>query len=558
MPLPHNLRNVNIVNTGELMENFESIGADLADPTSAANGAGAVALNFDLNYAANTTGWGNRVTARGLNVLRYVPVALWAAALAGTSTDDHTAHIQAAINAASNSMETEIFIPAGKWNYTRLYCYYDATLNPGFNINRNAEVWINGAGYSPENGGSCGTVLNCTSATGDGFTVSPASEDALPYRGRDFRATGISFQGATSGFLVVCRGVPSASFDGCEFVQSNSAGSFLHMTTAYFGGLRVCRFRNTASQPWSGTGIRFGTTIDGGIFVIDRCNMSGCSIALDCYTGTWQLMSIYDSELHGSTYDIRSSGGVIQQLNCNAMYFEGVSSSFISDSAPNLIRNLNLIGCWFLGAGLPGPAIDLQAPNSVQIIGGYAQDQNNTFLNIAALPSGGRGNYRVSGFSFPRTGLAPAALTLFTGVLPALDGVDYAVSDPNVTLYATTATSGFPAESRGLIGGAAQISAGGLGMSWVRNYSVGGGAVISQSGDGFPRAIVVTQTAGAFVDLAAAASGLPHGTFTFVKNANSSTGNLSVRRNGGAVLALLAPGACGWFLLDLRTTNDWV
>jgi len=522
------------------------------------DGAGYVGLDLENNYVASTIGWGVRVASRGLNILRYVPPSMWAAALAGTSTDDHTAYIQQAINAASNSMETEVFFPAGKWNYTRLYCYYDAALNPGFNINRNAEVWLNGAGYAPENGGACGTVLNCTSATGDGLTVSPASEDAVPYRGRDFRASGISFQGGTTGFLVVCRGVPSARFDGCEFVQSNAAGNFLHFTTAYFGGLDLCRFRNTAAQPWSGTAIRFGTTIDGGLFDINRCNINGSAIALDCYTGSWQLMSIYDSELLGTSYNIRSSGGVIQQLNCYSTYFEGVSTSFIADSAPNLIRNVNLFGCWFFGPYLTGPAINLQAPNSVQILGGYSQDQNKPFLNIAATPSGGRANYRVSGFNFTRTTPAPAPVTLFTGVLPTLDGVDYPVSDPNVTLYATTAASGFPIETRGLIGNAAQMTAGGLGVSWVKSYSVGGGAIIDQGGDAFPRSIVVTQSAGATVRLAAAAAGLPHGTLTFVKNANASVGNLSVTRNGGAVLASLAPGASGWFLLDLRTAGDWV
>ena len=531
---------------------------DLANTSVATKNSGQIGFDFALNYAANTIGWAARTAARGLNILRYVPVDQWAAALAGTSTDDHTTYIQQAINVASNSMEAEIFFPAGKWNFTRLYCYYDAALNPGFNINRNAEIWLNGAGYAPENGGSGGTVLNCTSAAGDGLTISPAAEDGSPYRGRDFRATGISFQGNTTGFLVVCRGVPTAHFDGCEFVQSNAAGNLLHITTAYFGGLDLCRFRNTAAGPWTGTAIRFGTSIAAGIFTINRCNVNGAAIALDCYTGTWQLMSIYDSELHGTTYNIRSSGGIIQQLNCYSTYFEGVATSFIADSAPNLIRNLNLQGCWYLGSSLTGPGIDLQAPNSVQILGGYSQDQDKTFLNIAALPSGGRGNYRVSGFNFPRTGLAPAAVTLFTGVLPALDGVDYATGDPNVTLYAGTATSGFPIETRGAIGNAAQLTAGGLGVGWVRAYSVGGGATIDQGGDNFPRAIVVTQSAAATVKLAAAAAGLPHGTMTFVKNANGSTGNLSVQRNGGTVLASLAPGACGWFLLDLRTANDWV
>lgn len=510
-------------------------------------------------YPAGTTGWGVRVANRGINVLRYVPPAQWAAALAGTSTDDHTAALQAAINAASNSMEREVFFPAGKWNYTRLYAYYDAVLNPGFNINRNAEVWLNGAGYSPENGGNCGSILNCTSATGDGFVVSPASEDALPYRGRDFRATGISFHGNTTGFVVVCKGVPSATFDNCEIVQANINGSALDISTAYFGGLDYVRIRNTGAGTKTGTAIRFGTTIDGGLFQItNRSNVGGFATALLASSGSWQNMTIQDSQLTGSTYGIRVAGSVsIQQLNLIGVYFEGPSVTLVSDDGANKIRCLAAVGCWVFGGNISGPLFDLQAPNSVQFVGGYAQDVNTTFLNIAALPSGGRGGYSVSGLNLSRSGAAPAPVTLFTGVLPSLEGVDWPVSDPNVTLYAKTATSAFPLETFAHVGNAQQSVFGGIGVGWVRNYSVGGGEIINQGNDNFPRAIVVTQTAGATVRLAEATT-LPHGTLTFVKNAAGSTGNLTVQRNGGTTLGTLAPGASGWFLLDRRTANDWV
>ncbi len=419
-------------------------------------------------------------------------------------------------------------------------------------------MWLSGCGKAPENGGVGGSVMTCTLTTGDGLIVSPASNDTLPYTARDFRMSGISLQGQTTGYLARIDGVPSARLTDMEFVQSNLAGNFLHITTTYFGSLHHCRWRNTASGTCTGTAIKFGMSIAAGLFTLDDCNVNGCAIALDCYTGICQLLSVYDSELNGSTYSMHCSGGVIQQLNCYSTYFEGAPISFIADSAPNLIQNLNLMGCWFLGSSLTGPAINLQAPNSVQIIGGYAQDQNKPFLNVAAIPSGGRANYKVQGFNFPRTGSAPAAVTLFTGILPEFDGVDYAVADPNVTLYAATATSGFPIESRGLTGTASQLTAGGLGVSWMKSYSLSGGGVADQGNDGFPRAIVVTQSAGSTVKLALATSGLPHGTQTLVKNAAASTGNLSITRNGGTAIGTLAPGASAWFLLDLRTVNDWV
>jgi hypothetical protein len=61
----------------------------------------------------------NGAFAYDLNALRYITPSLWAAILDYTSTDDHTAQLQAAINSfgASGSVARgRLYIPGGKWN----------------------------------------------------------------------------------------------------------------------------------------------------------------------------------------------------------------------------------------------------------------------------------------------------------------------------------------------------------------------------------------------------------------------------------------------------------
>jgi hypothetical protein len=493
------------------VDNFNTDPANLWNIfTQLAASDGAEKLGFDYlrQAVAGTIGWGVQTAKRGVNVLRYIPVAMWPAILAGTSNDDHTAYLQAAYNAASNSMEREVYHPAGKYNFTRLYCYYDAALNPGYNIDRDGEISLTGDGTSSENGGACGTILMCTSANGEGLTVSPGAEDAVPYRSRDFQAHGISFQGSTTGFLVLARGVPGLHISNCEFIQNNAAGGGLWATTAYFGLIEKSRFQNRAAGAKTGDAIKFGTTIVAGLLTLRDLNVSGYGSGLNMYAGGWQLLSIEDSELAGSSYGIYVNGEV-QVLNLFGCYFEGACTSFVTDTAANRIKNLNMVGCWAYGAGLTGPAIALNAPNSVQIIGGYSQDQNTTWLNIVATPNGGTSAYAINGFSFPRTVAAPAPLTLFTGVVPELHGIDYATGDANVLLAPAAAR---PVVSRASYAGSSYQGAGHMLDTSMKAYGAVNGGSVDIQADGFPSwvsAYCVTNPTTVY--LPAIGSGIPHG-----------------------------------------------
>jgi hypothetical protein len=84
--------------------------ADLANSTDASKGAGLSGFDFPLNYATKTTGWGIRTAQNLPSLLQYIPVAEWAAILAGTSTTDVTSYIQTALDTGKVH-----FAPRGKY-----------------------------------------------------------------------------------------------------------------------------------------------------------------------------------------------------------------------------------------------------------------------------------------------------------------------------------------------------------------------------------------------------------------------------------------------------------
>jgi hypothetical protein len=111
--------------------------APVADATLVWNGAGTAIVNrpvtpagstfanlvtFDwaqLPAAINRVDWGIQTAANAYNALRQVTPSQWAAILNYTSTDDHTAAIQAAINSfggASSTAQGTVYLPAGLWN----------------------------------------------------------------------------------------------------------------------------------------------------------------------------------------------------------------------------------------------------------------------------------------------------------------------------------------------------------------------------------------------------------------------------------------------------------
>lgn len=472
------------------------------------------------------------------------------------SVATNTTAIQAAINVLSHSTCRIVLVPGGAYSHNKLYGYYDVSLNPGYNSARaDASFTFLGDGISSETGDTYGTVMTYAQSTGDGFTISPAANDANPYPARDVIVKGISFKGDTTGWIITCLGVVSARFEDFEIVNDNAAGNGLKISTAYFGVLKNPRIRGSSS----GIAIDFSTSIAAGLLTIENPNVSGYSTALNMSSGDWQVMNVIGGEMSGSTYDLYVSGR-IQQLNYYGHYFEGAKTSFIAMSGANKIFSLNLYGCWYLGSGLTDVGFDLQSPNAVSIQGGVVQDLANTFMNIDALPSGGFGNYDVCGLTFNESSPIGTPVTYFTGILPALRGVDYPVGNANVSLFDPDER---PIRYFPYVGqGKSVVTAGHVfGGTIYNGGAVGGGSVTLQD-EGSPEfSTFYCTTSDTTIYLPEIATGLQHGFNMTVQNDVASSNSLIIKTavaDGGDTLGtLVAEGQRTFRFFDDGVTTGW-
>lgn len=126
------------------------------DLASAASGKGAEMVSFDwagLVTADGKVNYGIQTAANAVNVLRFIPPALWPAILNHTSTVDLTAYLQAARNATYNK---KLFFPAGRFNHTGI------TFDPEQSVH-----WV-GSAYDIN--GNVGTLLRNT-GTADSISI---------------------------------------------------------------------------------------------------------------------------------------------------------------------------------------------------------------------------------------------------------------------------------------------------------------------------------------------------------------------------------------------------
>tara|TARA_R110000803_G_scaffold1977_2_gene6496 strand:+ start:11818 stop:13371 length:1554 start_codon:yes stop_codon:yes gene_type:complete len=121
----------------------------------------------------------------------------------GDGVTDDTAAIQAAINAASQEGQ-EVSMPAGVYSFSRLYCYYDVTDNPGFFQKTNGSgIRIRGEGmmgrrdWYNDTYTQSGTTLVSTATTGNCLNLGSGSQNLVW-----MELSNLSVIGATTGRLV--------------------------------------------------------------------------------------------------------------------------------------------------------------------------------------------------------------------------------------------------------------------------------------------------------------------------------------------------------------------
>ena len=479
----------------------------------------------------------------------------------GDGVTDDTAAIQAAINYASNSNVKGIIFHAGTFKYSKLYCVYDAINNPSFNVSRNGQILIVGNGNQPQNNLTAGTILASTTTIGDCFIVANYANDVTPWSSQEFEAVNITWTANTTGFVVVAAGVVIPRLNNCKIYQANSAGSGLYVSTSFLGTLEKLQIRNSASGTTTGSAIKFTSGLVGGLLTLRDINISGFAYGFQKDTGQWQNISIYDSEITGSTSAIYMSAGTLDLLNIQGCYFEGACTSFISATSAQRLRNLNIVGSWFYGNDLTGAAINLNDPFAVSISNCYATNQYTTFLTISATVTGyNGGGHVVSGMAFNYSVNPSSVVTYFTGVLPALFGVDYPASNANCKLVGSSSR---PMTFKNSHLSSNYLTAAHVFESQTTNFGAVAGGTIDLGGT-FPIPSFTTTyniTAPSTHSLPPISFGLPHGYAVTITNDVTSTQTFPVKTavaDGAATVGNVAPGGQRRFVFfNDGVTTGW-
>lgn len=153
-----------------------------------------------------------------------------------TGLTDDTVALQTAINECA-TLGKILELPYGKFNFTDLYLYYDAVLNPGWpqgdtnqgrlRIKGQGRIFITDTYYNT----SVGTVLNCTSATGGIHSDIPSGGSI--YRTEGFIFEGLSIIGTTSGTLVDLKSVNNIRFDNVFILNKSLTGNGCYLGDIY-------------------------------------------------------------------------------------------------------------------------------------------------------------------------------------------------------------------------------------------------------------------------------------------------------------------------------------
>ena len=540
-----------------------ALAIDLANYVDNTKGAALVGYSPSLTYPANSVGEaikeleGQAASSLGLNLLDFIPSSEHAAIADWSSSYDATANIQSWINAISNNPSAIGYAPAGKYNHTTIYGFYDASLNPGFNVKRNCKLTLIGAGTTVEHyalgetGAKVGTLWNCTSSgAGTGWILSPVSLDGSPFLSRDLILKDMAFTGAQNEYLVNIRGVPSAYIENVEAIPASNNTGGIAITTSYFGELRRVRVRVTSAVTNPNKAALY-TSVSGaapgaGLFTLHNCNFFGLQHGLFNASGSWTNIQVYYSQLSASPngYQIYNNGS-IDKLLLVGMQFEAACRGWIKSETTNGIKALEAIGIWGLDQGTvtDAQAIYLAAPESVKITG-FVQNMRKAIMNIDGFPSGGKGNYEADIICkfYEASG---TMRTMFTGIIPDLR-CDLGGA-ANARLYDPT-FSRKPMEvfSKAVGDGGTHMSIGSVAIHNIVGQSPAvAGTTYYHSVLGYAASVPLFTSSGTVnleFDLGSAA-GLPDGYLVLVHN--KGAGSVACQR-GGATFATLAANTQRW------------
>jgi hypothetical protein len=198
----------------------------------------------------------------------------------GDGVTDDTAAIQAAINSSSKS-GTTVYIPDGTFNVSSLYLYYDATLNPGYEVGYEGRVKIVGEGsvdisilkrfLDPSFSSKRGTILNYTGTTGS--LLYGSSISGSPYPSRKIQLEGITFVSGSVDFALDFVACPEAETLGCGVAITNAVGKGVRLGSTWLNTHRKLQiFMDSSLSPTAGS---VALQVDGDI-PAGICNFYDC------------------------------------------------------------------------------------------------------------------------------------------------------------------------------------------------------------------------------------------------------------------------------------------
>lgn len=137
-----------------------------------------------LPAAINRIDWALHTVSDGVNVLRYIPPAQWAAIFARTSTYDCTADLQAWIDGFATH-KRRLYMPTGRYRITAPLTLRIATASNSDTLtidgdgDLNTQIWLDNnaaAGvFAYDNGWTAVTVAGCATTSGSGVVTTTGS-----------------------------------------------------------------------------------------------------------------------------------------------------------------------------------------------------------------------------------------------------------------------------------------------------------------------------------------------------------------------------------------------
>ena len=173
---------------------------DMAKASGAALIGVAVHTFSKLSDALAAIDWASQERPEGVNALRYIPPAQWAAILAKTSTFDVTAHLQAWIDGFATH-KGRLYIPTGRYRITaplnlRIATASNAdTLTIDGDGDLNTQIWLDNnaaAGvFTYDNGWTAANVANCSTTSGSGVVTTNGSFAGVAVAGGSLSIAGL-------------------------------------------------------------------------------------------------------------------------------------------------------------------------------------------------------------------------------------------------------------------------------------------------------------------------------------------------------------------------------